>query len=202
MGCLQSQEGPLEDSNTYDYLFKLVLVGASGVGKSSLVLKFTEDTFSEQEIDTIGFDFKVRYLYLDDVKIKVQIWDTAGQEKYREMTSSYFGGAHAAVAVYDVTSEESFKQLETWINEAITYAGGNTREVESRVRYLIIGNKKDLEKDRKVTSEEGSAVTERLVGQNGIFQETSARTGKNVEQAFTSLITELLALERGTNERV
>merc|ERR1711965_386176 len=107
----------------YDYLFKLLLIGDSGVGKSCLLLRFADDTYTETYISTIGVDFKIRTVEIDQKVIKLQIWDTAGQERFRTITSSYYRGAHGIIVVYDVTDEESFTAVERWMTEIERFAG-------------------------------------------------------------------------------
>merc|ERR1712159_656276 len=99
----------------YDYLFKLLLIGDSGVGKSCLLFRFADDTYQESYISTIGVDFKIRTVELEGKTIKLQIWDTAGQERFRTITSSYYRGAHGIIVVYDVTDQESFNNVKTWL---------------------------------------------------------------------------------------
>merc|ERR1711898_6342 len=115
---LSSQEIPssLSEMNAeYDYLFKLLLIGDSGVGKSCLLLRFADDTYSESYISTIGVDFKIRTIEHDGKRIKLQIWDTAGQERFRTITSSYYRGAHGIIVVYDVTELDTFHAVERWM---------------------------------------------------------------------------------------
>mmetsp|Transcript_49208 Transcript_49208/g.71860 ORF Transcript_49208/g.71860 Transcript_49208/m.71860 type:complete len:109 (+) Transcript_49208:102-428(+) len=101
----------------YDYLFKLLLIGDSGVGKSCLLLRFADDTYTESYISTIGVDFKIRTITQDSKTVKLQIWDTAGQERFRTITSSYYRGAHGIIVVYDVTDMESFNNVKQWLHE-------------------------------------------------------------------------------------
>merc|ERR1711988_2090585 len=123
----------------YDYLFKLLLIGDSGVGKSCLLLRFADDTYTETYISTIGVDFKIRTVEIDGKVIKLQIWDTAGQERFRTITSSYYRGAHGIIVVYDVTDGDTFRSVEQWLEEIERFAGPG-------VRKMIVGNKKDMEK--------------------------------------------------------
>merc|ERR1712196_737176 len=121
----------------YDYLFKLLLIGDSGVGKSCLLLRFADDTYTETYISTIGVDFKIRSIEIDGKVIKLQIWDTAGQERFRTITSSYYRGAHGIIVVYDITDEDSFTAVARWITEIERFAGQD-------VNKMMVGNKADL----------------------------------------------------------
>ena len=159
----------------YDFLFKLLLIGDSGVGKSCLLLRFADDTYTESYISTIGVDFKIRTIELDGKTIKLQVWDTAGQERFRTITSSYYRGAHGIIVVFDVTDQESFNNVKQWLQEIDRYACEN-------VDKLLVGNKCDLT-DKKVV---GYTSAKAYADQLGIsFLETSAKNATNVEQVFT-----------------
>jgi len=181
MGCLNSKN---TDDSDYDFLFKLVLVGEVGVGKSSLVLRYTDEAFIEEDVGTIGADFKVKFLTTQRKKLKLQIWDTAGQEKFRIMTSSYFGGASAILVVFDLTNRSSFEELEKWIKEAATYI--STTESP---KYIVIGNKLDICKQdknsRKITTEEAEEFAKKWAG--SLYFETSAKDGANVNTTFNTI---------------
>eukprot|EP00300_Choanocystis_sp_HF-7_P030925 c39940_g1_i1.p1 GENE.c39940_g1_i1~~c39940_g1_i1.p1 ORF type:complete len:198 (+),score=39.05 c39940_g1_i1:49-642(+) len=155
-----------------------VLVGDSSVGKSSLLLQFTEDLFPSSYISTIGVDFKHRMKQVDGRNVKVQIWDTAGQERFRAMSSTYYRGAHGIVIVFDITDKKSFEDVQGWLSETAKYAAEG-------VSKLLVGNKLDLGSSRQVSREEA----ESLAASNGmLYFETSAKTGQNVEEAILSLV--------------
>jgi len=165
----------------YDYLFKLLLIGDSGVGKSCLLLRFSDDTYTESYISTIGVDFKIRTIELDGKVIKLQIWDTAGQERFRTITSSYYRGAHGIIVVYDTTDQESFNNLKQWLHEIDRHA------CES-VNKLLVGNKCDLTHKKVVDYPTAKEYANHL----GIpILETSAKNATNVEQAFLTMATEI-----------
>lgn len=166
-----------------DFLFKLLLIGDSGVGKSCLLLRFADDTYTESYISTIGVDFKIRTIELEGKMIKLQIWDTAGQERFRTITSSYYRGAHGIIVVYDVTDNESFNNVKQWLHEIDRYASEN-------VNKLLVGNKSDLSSKRAVTFEQGKEFADSL----GIeFVETSAKNATNVEKAFIQMSSQIKA---------
>jgi len=167
----------------YDYLFKLLLIGDSGVGKSCLLLRFSDDTYTESYISTIGVDFKIRTIELDGKVIKLQIWDTAGQERFRTITSSYYRGAHGIIVVYDTTDQESFNNLKQWLHEIDRHACEN-------VNKLLVGNKCDLTHKKVVDYPTAKEFADCL----GIpILETSAKSATNVEQAFMTMATEIKA---------
>lgn len=165
----------------YDYLFKLLLIGDSGVGKSCLLLRFADDTYTQSYISTIGVDFKIRTIDLDGKTVKLQIWDTAGQERFRTITSSYYRGAHGIIIVYDVTDKESFNNVKHWIQEIDKYAADG-------VKKLLVGNKCDLMSKKVVSYDEAKELADSL---NIQFMETSAKNSHNVEQAFTMMASEI-----------
>jgi len=166
----------------YDYLFKLVLIGDSGVGKSCLLLRFADDNFTDSYISTIGVDFRFRTVTIDKKTVKLQIWDTAGQERFRTITSAYYRGADGIIMVYDVTSAESFDHVEEWLSEVDRYANENTQK-------LLVGNKADLIEDKQVSEETAQRFADKL----GIpFIETSAKTATNVDAAFLTMAKELI----------
>ena len=161
----------------YDFIFKVLLLGNSDVGKSSLILRYVDQTWSDTFVPTIGVDFKVKSLEVENKQIKMQIWDTAGQERFRNVISSYFRGSHGIFVIYDITNRDSFKNLENWLQEIEKNANPN-------VLKILIGNKNDLEEDREIKTEEGQAFADR----NGMqFIETSAKNNVNVNEAFEAL---------------
>ncbi|OHS94230.1 GTP-binding protein yptV1 [Tritrichomonas foetus] len=163
--------------NDYDALFKVLIIGDSGVGKSSLLLRFSDDMFSDSYISTIGVDFKIRKIDLDDMVIKLQIWDTAGQDRFRSITQNYYRGSNGIIIVYDVTDRDSFDHVGSWMNEIESRASSN-------VCVLLVGNKEDLGGKRAVSVEEG----ESLARSYGIpFLETSAKDATNVEKMFQKM---------------
>jgi len=165
----------------YDYVFKLVLIGDSGVGKSCLLLRFADDTYTESHISTIGVDFKIRTIQLDGKTIKLQIWDTAGQERFRTITSSYYRGAHGIIVVYDTTDGETFEHVKTWLHEIDRYASEN-------VNKLLVGNKSDLTSKRAVETEAAKEFADSV---HIPFLETSAKNATNVEDAFMTMAGEI-----------
>ena len=162
----------------YDFIFKVLLLGNSDVGKSSLILRYVDQVWSDTFVPTIGVDFKVKTLELQNKQIKMQIWDTAGQERFRNVISSYFRGAHGILLIYDVTNRDSFKNLESWLIEIEQNSSENVLKV-------LIGNKNDLVDDKEIKTEEGQAFANR----NGMqFIETSAKENTNVTEAFECLV--------------
>lgn len=164
-------------AKTYDYLFKLLLIGDSGVGKTCLLFRFSEDAFNTTFISTIGIDFKIRTVELNGKRVKLQIWDTAGQERFRTITTAYYRGAMGIILVYDISNEKSFENIKHWIHNIEEHAS-------SDVEKMILGNKCDMADRRQVSKDRG----EKLAIEYGVkFMETSAKTSLNVEEAFYTL---------------
>ena len=172
---------------SYHYLFKYIIIGDTGVGKSCLLLRFADDAFTESYISTIGVDFRFRTVKVDGKTVKLQIWDTAGQERFRTITSAYYRGADGIIMVYDVTSAESFEHVSDWLTEVNRYANEGTCK-------LLVGNKSDME-DKAVTTEQAKEYADSL----GIpFLETSAKAATNVEEAFLTMAGELIRLREAS----
>ncbi|GJY16518.1 Ras-related protein RabE1c-like protein [Tanacetum coccineum] len=160
----------------YDYLIKLLLIGDSGVGKSCLLLRFSDGSFTTSFITTIGIDFKIRTIELDGKRIKLQIWDTAGQERFRTITTAYYRGAMGILLVYDVTDESSFNNIRNWIRNIEQHASDN-------VNKILVGNKADMDESKR-----SGLHFIALADEYGIkFFETSAKTNMNVEDVFFSI---------------
>jgi Ras-related protein Rab-11A len=165
----------------YDYLFKVVLIGDSGVGKSNLLSRFTRNEFCLESKSTIGVEFATRSIQVDGKTIKAQIWDTAGQERYRAITSAYYRGAVGALLVYDITKGVTFENVERWLKELRDHADAN-------IVIMLCGNKSDLRHLRSVATEDAQAFCER----EGLsFIETSALESTNVEKAFQLILTDI-----------
>jgi len=166
----------------YDHLFKLVLLGDSNAGKSCILLRFADDTFTDSYITTIGVDFRFKTIPVEKKTVKLQIWDTAGQERFRTITSAYYRGADGIILVYDITDRASFDHVDEWLSEVNRY-------VTDGCRKLLIGNKCDLSAERQVSEEEGRKKAE----EHGMtFLEASAKEGSNVEAAFKAVSGELI----------
>ena len=161
----------------YDFIFKILLLGDSNVGKSSLISRYVDGLWSDVFVPTIGVDFKIKTLEIGNKNIKMQIWDTAGQERFRNIISSYFRGSHGILLIYDITNKNSFNNLQDWLEVIENNANKN-------VLKILIGNKNDLEEDRQIKTEEGQSFANR---NNMQFIETSAKTNTNVTDAFEAL---------------
>ncbi|CAM9786922.1 unnamed protein product [Pylaiella littoralis] len=169
------------NDSPFDMQIKLLMIGDSGVGKTCLLLRYANDSFSQTFITTIGIDFKIKNIDLDSKRIKLQIWDTAGQERFRTITTSYFRGAQGILLVYDVTDKKSFNSIRNWVAQIQQHA-------DVAVNKILIGNKCDMDEDREVSREEGA----QLAAEYGIqFFETSAKNDINVEKGFITIAREV-----------
>lgn len=165
----------------YDYLFKLIIIGDSGIGKSSLLTRFADDVYTDSYISTIGVDFKIRTIDVAGKMCKLQIWDTAGQERFRTITSSYYRGAHGILLVFDITNPESFVNLTAWRKEVSNYAS-------ETVNLILVGTKSDLSEKRKISYTDASEFAK---AHNMEYIETSAKSSINIDTAFITLTNNL-----------
>ena len=165
----------------YDYLFKLILVGDSYVGKTNILSKYIKNEFNQNTKSTVGVEFGAKLLKIEDKIIKAQIWDTAGQERYKSITSAYYKGAKGAFIVYDITNRLTFESVDKWIQDLNLNSDKN-------ITLLLIGNKKDLADKRDVTKEEGE---EKAKSFGLAFLETSALTGENIDKVFDYMLKEV-----------
>merc|ERR1712166_107828 len=184
------------EDKQYDELLKILVVGGSAVGKTQLVTRYTEDAFTDSGHATIGVDFKIKKTEIQSgdfkgTKLKLQIWDTAGQERFRNVNSSYYRGAHGMLVVYSVTDEDSFKKCDEWVQELQKHAGNGCL-------FMFIGNKIDLEGERKVSSEDAQSYASKY---QKTLIETSAKANTNVEQAFETLAEQVLCKRKAELER-
>jgi Ras-related protein Rab-2A len=167
----------------HEFLFKYIIIGDSGVGKSCLLLQFTDKRFETSHELTIGVEFGARVVMIDDTPVKLQIWDTAGQESFRSITRSYYRGASGTLLVFDVTRRETFEHVATWLHDAQEHSN-------LPMSILLIGNKCDLADQREVSTEEAMAYAR----ERGLtYMETSAKTAQNVERAFLETARSILA---------
>jgi len=161
---------------------KVLVLGEAGVGKSSLMLRFTEEKFSADLLPTVGIDFRVKVVEHRGFSVKLAIWDTAGQERFRNITAAYYRGAQGVVLVYDITNRKSFEKIGSWLQEEERHNGDKTVK-------LLVGNKSDRGSRRRVAALEASQWADRY---NMIFVETSAKDATGVEQAFLELVDRVL----------
>ena len=177
----------LSKGKDYDYIFKIVLIGDTCVGKSCILVRFSDDVFVENYVTTIGVDFRFKTMIVMDKIVKVQVWDTAGQERYRSITNAYYRGAEGILIVFDLTQKESFENIENWINEVTVYTGKD-------VIMICLGNKSDLKKgiDKNLIDEFQKKTGLEIIN-------VSAKTGDGVEEAFKHIIELLIKknMEKG-----
>lgn len=173
----QSWQKDAADQN-FDYMFKLLIIGNSSVGKTSFLFRYADDSFTSAFVSTVGIDFKVKTVFRQDKRVKLQIWDTAGQERYRTITTAYYRGAMGFILMYDVTNEESFNSVHDWCTQIKTYSWDNAQVV-------LVGNKCDMEDERVISFERGKQLADSL----GLeFFETSAKENINVRAVFERLV--------------
>ncbi|CAL9118501.1 unnamed protein product [Musa acuminata var. zebrina] len=165
----------------YDYLFKVVLIGDSGVGKTNLLSRFARDEFSFETKSTIGVEFATRTIHVDGKLIKAQIWDTAGQDRYRVITSAYYRGSIGALIVYDLSCHITFENTARWLQELRSHT-------DLKIIIMLVGNKANLCHIRVVSVEEARAFASK---EKAFFMETSALESINVENAFTEVLTQI-----------
>ena len=170
-----------EEEEEYDYLFKLILVGDSYVGKTNIMSQYIKKEFNLNSKSTVGVEFGTKIIKIDDKIVKTQIWDTAGQERYKSITSAYYKGAKGAFIVYDITCKTTFDSVDRWIQDLSMYGDKN-------ITMLLIGNKSDLEDKRQIKKEVGEEKAKEF----GLgFIETSACSGVNINKAFKTLLKEV-----------
>ena len=171
-----------EDEENYDMIFKILIIGDAGVGKSNLLLRYVKNEFASDMRSTVGVEFGTKMLKIDNYDIKAQIWDTAGQERYRAITSAYYKGAKGVLIVYDITKKNTFENVDKWLNDF-------KMKSDDDAAIVIVGNKSDLINEREVSIEE--ATLKAQVNHLAFF-ETSAKENENVHSAFISLITQVV----------
>lgn len=167
-----------------DYVFKVVLIGDSAVGKSQILSRFARDEFSLDSKATIGVEFQTRTVVIEHKSVKAQIWDTAGQERYRAVTSAYYRGAVGAMLVYDITKRQTFDHVPRWLEELRNHADNN-------IVIMLVGNKCDLDNLRAVPTEDAKEFAQK---EGLFFLETSAMEATNVETAFLTVLTEIFKI--------
>ncbi|CAD8172553.1 unnamed protein product [Paramecium octaurelia] len=171
----------MRNSDDYDYQYKIVIIGDSGVGKTNIMTQFTRGEFSEETKTTVGVEFANKQLVIDDKIIKAQLWDTAGQERYRAIISSYYKGASGALIVFDITKQSTFDNVDRWMKEV-------QESTSNDISIILVGNKSDLRHLRQISSDVSSAYASK---HKIAFLETSAKDGANVNEAFNKLINEI-----------
>ncbi|XP_069087968.1 ras-related protein Rab-3D isoform X1 [Pleurodeles waltl] len=162
----------------FDYMFKLLIIGNSSVGKTSFLFRYADDSFTSAFVSTVGIDFKVKTVYRNEKRVKLQIWDTAGQERYRTITTAYYRGAMGFLLMYDISNQDSFGAVQDWATQIKTYSWDNAQ-------VILVGNKCDLEDDRLVPTEDGKRLADELGFE---FFEASAKENINVKQVFERLV--------------
>lgn len=176
---LESNSNFEKDNFSYQYIFKIILIGDANIGKTSLINRYVTNCFNDRYICTIGVDFMMKSIQYDNQTIKLQLWDTAGMEKYKQITTSYYRGAQAAIICFDLTSKQSFSSLSKWVDDFCQFYNPIFQKI-----ILIVGNKSDLIDSREVSQEE---IDNYIKLNNFKYYETSAKSGDNVEELFLEL---------------
>ncbi|XP_047649696.1 ras-related protein Rab-12 isoform X1 [Phacochoerus africanus] len=166
-----------------DFKLQVIIIGSRGVGKTSLMERFTDDTFCEACKSTVGVDFKIKTVELRGKKIRLQIWDTAGQERFNSITSAYYRSAKGIILVYDITKKETFDDLPKWMKMIDKYASEDAE-------LLLVGNKLDCETDREISRQQGEKFAQQITGMR--FCEASAKDNFNVDEIFLKLVDDIL----------
>ena len=161
----------------YEHLYKIIIIGDTSVGKSNILSRYVKNEFSENQKSTVGVELGIKFLKTQGINTKIQIWDTAGQERYRSITSSYYKGSHGCFIVYDITNESSFESVERWYEHV-------QKETSKDISIILVGNKCDLENERKVSKEKGEEKAKNL---KCAFFETSALSNINIDKIFEAL---------------
>ena len=184
----------MSENDEYEYIFKIILIGSSGVGKSSILQRYIQKTFNDSYTSTIGVDFFMKTINIGEKSIKLQLWDTAGTEKFRSITTGYYRGADAAFVVFDLSSKSSFKTIDDWIDNYYKY-----KNPDSEKNVVLIGNKVDLVDKREITQEE---VEDYVKMNNILYFETSAKEGKNIDECFNYIAEKLLKQSENKNNEL
>lgn len=183
----------------YDCIFKILIIGDSGVGKSSILLRYTDNYFLHHYESTIGIDFKIKILNINNKKIKLQLWDTAGQERFRNITKSYYKNTHGILLVYDVTNMISLHNLNKWLKEIDEYTKNH-----DKIPIILIGNKKDNDNEEIDINYINSYINNNIICDNNISKKCiycSAKDGSNINKIFTLLVNEIFKNIDDTNTR-
>ncbi len=180
----------------HDYLFKIILIGDSGVGKTSIMKRYTDDVYTGNSPSTIGVDFKIKTIVVDNKKVKLQIWDTAGQERFRAIVSHYYRGAHGIMLVFDMLNRESFLHLKDWMEEI------KKQDVPKTTQIRVLGNKIDSKDEIKVKEDEIKDFLETYGISESNFSKVSAQEDLNIENSFITLSKQLIETHGSLNTKV
>jgi len=183
-------DGDTQKEEHIDFKVKIMFIGNSSVGKTSIIKRYSKNIFSTSYISTLGIDFESKNINIDNKTINLQIWDTAGQEKYKVLSKNYYNNSNAFIIVYDITNLESFESVMNWIDQIKENAPEN-------VKSILLGNKSDLEEKRIISEEEGKNLAKKI---NINFYETSAQNGANIEKAIDNLVKDVISDENFIKE--